>query len=336
MRGVDRELAVVALDEAIPGLHDPAVGVGEVALRPRRRTRRFAPTTKVGAGSEARGRGARRTAMIDHARGRAGLGVWRRRVSLRLGLERCLGRPDALEPRLLVGDPVRQLVAAHLGAMLGVLGGVSGLRLGQPALDLGRERRLGRCHPAIAHRLVLARVGLELGAVERDVAKPDQPRLPAQPQDLHEQRRQRRQMALPEVADGAEIRPLQAGHRHDVEPLLAAPGDPPRGVDALGVGIEQQRHHHRRVVGRLAALLPLVGLDDRRKVQLAAHQLAHQMRRMARRHEVVDRRRQQPDLIHVPRPKGLAHRPNPRSCALPTESPQYLAVERNLNSRTGS
>ena len=60
MRGVDRDLAVVALDEAVPGLHDPAVGVGEVALRPRGR---------------AAVRGARRPAVIDHARGRAGLGV---------------------------------------------------------------------------------------------------------------------------------------------------------------------------------------------------------------------------------------------------------------------
>jgi hypothetical protein len=33
MRGVDRNLAVVALDEAIAGQKDAAVGVGEVALR---------------------------------------------------------------------------------------------------------------------------------------------------------------------------------------------------------------------------------------------------------------------------------------------------------------
>ena len=50
-----------------------------------------------------------------------------------------------------------------------------------------------------------------------------------------------------------------------------------------------------------------VVIDLRMRGQLAAHQIAHQMRRMARRHEVVDRRRQQPHLIHVPRPKGLAH-----------------------------
>ncbi len=292
MRGVDRELAVVALDHAVPGLHDPAVGVGEVALRPLGRTAV---------------RGARRAAVIDHARGRAGLGIRRRRWLAGLGLQGGFRSADARQPRLLVGDPVRHLVAAPLGTVLGIPGGIRSLGPRQPVPDLTRQRRLGLAHPAVAHRLVLARVGLEPGAVERDVAEPDQPRLPAQPQDLHEQRRQRLEMALAEVADGAEIRPLHAGHRHHVEPLLTAPGDPPRGVDPLRIRVQQQGHHHRRVVGRLAALLLLVGLDDRRQVQLAAHQLTHQMRRMARRNEVVDRRRQQPDLIHVPGSIGLAH-----------------------------
>ena len=35
---VDRDLAVIALDVAIPGLEHPTVGIGEIALRPRRRT----------------------------------------------------------------------------------------------------------------------------------------------------------------------------------------------------------------------------------------------------------------------------------------------------------
>jgi len=139
-----------------------------------------------------------------------------------------------------------------------------------------------------------------------DVAELHQPGLVAQPQDLHEQRGERRQVALPEVADGAEVGPLHAGHRHHIETLLARPGDPARGVEPLGEGVEQQRDHHRRMVGRLAARLVVVR-QDRRQVQLVAHQLAHQMRRMAGRHEVVDRRRQQPHLVHVPRSKGLAH-----------------------------
>jgi hypothetical protein len=241
--------------------------------------------------------------VVGPARRRAGRGVFGRRRGLGLGFERGLGRADVLEPCLLVLDPVGQLVAAPVRPVLGVVRRVFPLRPRQPARDLGRERGLRLPHPAVAHRLVLGGVGLELGAVQRDVAELDQSRLPAQAQPLHEQPGQCLEMAPPELIDDAKVRALHPGHRHDVEALLARPGDPPRGVDALGVGVQQERHHHRRMVGRLAPLLPLVLRQDRREVQLRAHQ----MRRMARRHEVVDRRRQQPHLVHIPRPKGLAH-----------------------------
>ena len=42
-------------------------------------------------------------------------------------------------------------------------------------------------------------------------------------------------------------------------------------------------------------------------VQGLAHQIAHEMRRVPGRHEVVDRRRQKPSLVHVPRAKGFLH-----------------------------
>jgi hypothetical protein len=77
--------------------------------------------------------------MIGHAHGWAGLGVWGRRRGLGLGLERRLGRPDALKPRLLVLDPVGQLVAALVGAVFGVLRRVLPLGPRQPARDLGRQ-----------------------------------------------------------------------------------------------------------------------------------------------------------------------------------------------------
>jgi hypothetical protein len=243
----------------------------------------------------------------DHReRGRARLGV-RRRRGRRLGLERGFGRADALKALLLVGNPAGYLVAIAVGTMLGIFRGVGRLRLGQPVGDLGRQFGLGALHPAAAHRLVLARVRLELGAIQRDMAELDQPGPPAQPQHLSKQPGQSLKMAPPEVADGAAVRPLHAGHRPHVEAFRARLGDLPRRVDALGVGIQQQRHHHRRVVWRLAPLLPFVICHDRRKVHRRAHHLPHQLCRMARRHEVVDRRRQQPHLVHVPRPKGLAH-----------------------------
>ena len=149
-------------------------------------------------------------------------------------------------------------------------------------------------------------IGLDLGAVESDMAELDQARPAAQGEHLGEQPRQRPQVTLAEVADGAEVRFLQACHRHEVEALLAGSSNPARGIDPPAVGVQKKRRHHRRVIGRLAPLLGVVR-QDRRQVQALAHRLADEVRRMPGRHEVVERRRQQPSLVHVPRTKGFAH-----------------------------
>ena len=46
-------------------------------------------------------------------------------------------------------------------------------------------------------------------------------------------------MPLAELRDGPEVRPLPTGHRHEIDPLLAGLGDPPRGVKALAVGVKK-------------------------------------------------------------------------------------------------
>src|SRR5678816_1999722 len=45
----------------------------------------------------------------------------------------------------------------------------------EPLLDLGAQARLILLHPLVTHSLVLARVRLHLGAVDRHVAKPHKP-----------------------------------------------------------------------------------------------------------------------------------------------------------------
>jgi hypothetical protein len=159
---------------------------------------------------------------------------------------------------------------------------------------------------AVAHGLVLGGVGPELGAVDRDVPEPDQSGGPTQPEHLLEQAGQRRLMALAEIADRPEVRPVQTRHRHDVQPLLARPGQLPAGVEPAAVPVEKKRRQHAGVVGRLA-LCARVRPRDRRQVQTLAHRVPHEMRKVTRRYELVDRRRQQPDLIHVPCAKALAH-----------------------------
>jgi hypothetical protein len=109
--------------------------------------------------------------------------------------------------------------------MLAILGRIRLIGAGQPRRDLGRERRLGRLHPAVAHRLVAGGIGLQLGPVHSDVPELHQPCGPAQVQDLDKQIRQGGEVALAEVCDGAEVGPVQAGDGHDVHPLLAGPGE---------------------------------------------------------------------------------------------------------------
>ncbi len=243
----------------------------------------------------------------------------------RLGLQRRLRRADAREPARLVGHPVRHLVAAPVGAMAGVLLVVGRLGPLQPAGHLGGQRGLGLRHAAVAHRLVARGVGLELGAVDGDVAEPDEARRPAEPQHLAEQLGERGEVAAPEARHGAEVRPLQPRHRHEIDPLLARPGDPARGVDAAAVAVEQQRHHHPRVVGRVAALL-VVGREDHREVERLAHGVADEVREVPGRDQLVRRGRQQPALVHVPGTEGLRHprresRPPRRRERLPGRAP---------------
>src|ERR1700675_935336 len=107
---------------------------------------------------------------------------------------RGLGGTNLLEPLLFVGHPLGHLVATLRGFELTILSLVGLGGLSQPALDLRRKPRLGLFHPAIAHRLVDPGIGLDLGAVERHMAKLHEPRLATQRKNLPEQAREGRQM----------------------------------------------------------------------------------------------------------------------------------------------
>ncbi|SDB74740.1 hypothetical protein SAMN02927895_05442 [Belnapia rosea] len=160
-----------------------------------------------------------------------GLGAWVGLGSLVgpcLGLEFCLGSSDPLQAALLVAHPGRHLVAAPVRPECAVLCDVGSFGLRQPPRDLGGQLGLGWAHPAVAHGLVLGGIGPQLGAVHREVIEPDQAGAPAQGQNLHEERGQGGEMAPAELADGAEVRPVQRCHRLEVETLFAGAGDPPR------------------------------------------------------------------------------------------------------------
>jgi hypothetical protein len=181
-RRIDRGLAVISLNKAIPARHDPTVRIGEIALRlGLRRARRML-------GLAARPRSSAAIVIIIL---RLGFGL-----GLRLGFcfERGLGLADLGQALLFVGNPVGQLVAALVGAQARVILAVGSLSSLQPVRYFGCQSGLGLLHPRIAHRLVLGRIGFDLRTIQRDMAELDQTSLGAQLQHLHKQTRQRFQM----------------------------------------------------------------------------------------------------------------------------------------------
>ncbi len=87
----------------------------------------------------------------------------------------------------------------------------------------------------------------------------DHTRLSRQLQHLHEQRTQKMQVFLAEVADGAEVGAVVADDGQEGEVAFAGLGDLAAGIDADAIGVEQQTNEHRGVEGRLAARLHFVG-----------------------------------------------------------------------------
>jgi hypothetical protein len=192
----------------------------------------------------------RRVELDLHSLGRLGL---RLRVMLRspLPLERCLGLAQRRAPPLARPQPLGQLIAARLPVEF--------------VLPAVRLRRLGQ---NLASDLLIAAIGgargvrLDRRAIDRDHADPDQPRLPAKREDRGEQPRQRLLVAAPKLSDRRVIRDA-VGANHPVgHVLLALPLDPARRAITPRVGIEQQRHHHPRVIGRAAMPIgAVVGLE---------------------------------------------------------------------------
>ena len=155
------------------------------------------------------------------------------------------------------GQLGRQLVAARLAVGL-VLGGVDGLCLGH---DLARDL-------LVIEIGVAAGVSQHLGAVDRDHPDPGQPGLRAEPEHRAEQAGQRVLVALHETRDRRVIGPLLRRDHAVGDVLLAGPLDRPRRPHPARVGVEQQRHHHRRLIGRSAVPVGAIDRVERRQVQL--------------------------------------------------------------------
>ena len=134
-----------------------------------------------------------------------------------------------------------------------------------------------------------------------------QPRLLAQLENLRPNRPgERLQVALAEVRDGAKIRRIEPDNAHEVDPLARRLGDPARRVDAIAIGIKQERRHHRRVKRRLSALAR-VSRFDLTKLEMLEHKRQNKAGQVVLADKVLHARRQQQWLIDRPPAESLAH-----------------------------
>ncbi len=138
--------------------------------------------------------------------------------------------------------------------------------------------------------LVLARVGRDLGAVQRDVAQLQALHLVCQHQDLHKQRLDLRQEAPPEVGDAVVVGLGIGRNEAKRHRIVAGALDLAARVHPGGVAVDQQAQQHRRVVCRAAAsrVLP----NQIVEVQLVDH-FNDKARQVILRQPFVHRWRQQ-------------------------------------------
>jgi hypothetical protein len=189
-------------------------------------------------------------APVAAARHRLGVGQT-------LGFERLLGLAQPGAAVALVAKAGRQLVAARVSQQL-VLGSIDG---GGLAEDLLGDLLIGA-------RLAIRRAGGHLGAVERDHPELDQTGLRAQLQHADEQLAERGLVTDTEPRDRRMIRRRVGGDHAKRDILAAPPLDRPRRPHPDRVGVDQQRHHHRRQMRRATMPVLAIGGVKRRQIQL--------------------------------------------------------------------
>ncbi len=305
-------LGVVALQEPAPAraFDDVGVGVGEVDLALRCRGRRVgvwrpaeaAPVLHASAAVVLVG--AVGAQLAPQLLVQAPLGFLeplgtaarhRPRLLSALRFELALGfaqpRPTTLAGAQLLG----QFIAARVAVEL-VLGRVDGLGFFE---DLARES-------LVVDVRVAARVARQLRPVDRDHADRHQTLLRAQRKHLAEQVGDGVLVALDEPRDRRVIGPLLGRQDAEGDVFLTRPLDHARGPEPARVRIEQQRHHHRRVIGRPAPSVLTVGDIEPVEIHLADG-VDDEPREVPFRQPLSDIGRHQKRLLSITRDEALAH-----------------------------
>ena len=111
----------------------------------------------------------------------------------------------------------------------------------------------------MAHGLVFAGIGFDLGAIQGHMAEAHQPCLLAQPQNLNKEPSQSTKVAAAEIADPAVVGLLVTGEHAEGCVFPAGFLDLARAGHPDAVGVQEQHNHHSRVIRLLPAwiLLPV-------------------------------------------------------------------------------
>ena len=133
--------------------------------------------------------------------------------------------------------------------------GVGGLGLCGQLCDVGGELGPQFAGAIVAHRAYLRGVGVDLGAVDRHRAEPQQAGFARQQQNLHEGRLERSFVGAAEDGDRIVIGVQVGGDEPHRDVAVGRPLDPAGRKDAVGVAVNQQRQHQPGMILRLAARL---------------------------------------------------------------------------------
>ena len=233
------------------------------------------------------------------------------------------GLTDPLQTVLAATQFIRKITSAVVLAVTAIVLGVQDFGLAHQGINLLRQLLFGPQHPLVAHGLVLAGVGFDLGAIQCHMAQADHASLLAQPQGLNKQTLEGVKVAATELADPAVVRLLIAGEHAKSQILVAGPLDLPRRHRPHAVGVEQQQRQHPRVVPLLAAgILGLSRDQDLREIQFL-RQVQQEIHLVILGQPLTRRGRQQGGLIRLPGAEGLGLLHAPFSHSDPLQSLQF-------------
>jgi hypothetical protein len=147
---------------------------------------------------------------------------------------------------------------------------------------------------------------MDLRAVDRDYPDLHETLLHAEREHLTEQACQCCLVALAKPRDRRVIRHLVCRDHTVGDVLHALVLDHPRGALPLAVGVEQQRDHHRWVMGRAPMTIGAIGRVERRQIH-RLHRGQHKPREVIRRQPLAKARRHQQHLLTITRQEVLGH-----------------------------